>query len=110
MSSFFSFISLSTAATFEQIITCCSLGLCYYGVIAVLSIQLQRYENSTPFFWIHHKIDNDLSMTWFGKYYLRRRMIQAHEGLVPHVMQSNKTKSNLLAQVEMWICSSYRKT
>ena len=35
-----SFISASTAAAFEQILTCCSLELCYYTVLTMLSIAL----------------------------------------------------------------------
>ena len=36
----FSFIFVSTVAVFEHILTCCSLGLCYLTIIAVLSIAL----------------------------------------------------------------------
>lgn len=35
-----SFVSVSMAAASEYILTCCSLGLCYYAVIVVLSILL----------------------------------------------------------------------
>jgi len=38
-----SFVSASMAVTFEHILTCYSLGLCYYAVIAVLSLVLQHY-------------------------------------------------------------------
>ena len=36
-----SFISMSTTAMIEDILTCYSLGLCYSTVIATLSIVLQ---------------------------------------------------------------------
>ena len=36
-----SFISVPTAVAFEQILTCCSLGPCYFAVVTVLSIMLQ---------------------------------------------------------------------
>jgi len=35
-----SFVSVSMAAAFGLILTCCSLGLCHPAVIAVLSIAL----------------------------------------------------------------------
>ena len=35
-----SFVSVLVAVVFEHILTCCSLGLCYYAVIVVLSILL----------------------------------------------------------------------
>jgi len=35
-----SFVSASTAAVLELILTCCSLGLCYPAVIVVFSITL----------------------------------------------------------------------
>ena len=38
---FFSFVSVSMAAVFGHTLACCSLELCYYSVIAVLSIMLQ---------------------------------------------------------------------
>ena len=36
-----SFVSVPTAVAIEQVLTCCSLGLCCSAVIAVLSIALQ---------------------------------------------------------------------
>jgi len=36
-----SFVSVSMAASFEHYPACCSLGLCYYAVVAVLSVVLQ---------------------------------------------------------------------
>jgi len=36
----FSFVSVCMAAVFERILTCYSLGLCYFAIIAVLSIAL----------------------------------------------------------------------
>lgn len=38
------FVSVSTVASFEHILICCSLGLCYYTVITVLSVALQCYS------------------------------------------------------------------
>ena len=35
-----SFVSVPTAVAFEHILICCSEGLCYYAVTAVLSIVL----------------------------------------------------------------------
>lgn len=39
-----SLTSVSAAAMFEHILTCYSLGLCYYAVVDVLTIALQRYK------------------------------------------------------------------
>ena len=41
-----SFISVSMAVAFEQVLACCSLGPCYSAVIAVLSIMLQCYTGT----------------------------------------------------------------
>jgi len=38
-----SFVSASTAAALELILTCCSLRLCYPAVISVFSIMLRNY-------------------------------------------------------------------
>jgi len=39
-----SYISVPMAVAFEQVFACCSLGLCYSAVTAVLSIVLQVTE------------------------------------------------------------------
>ena len=40
-----SFVSVPTAVAFEQVLTCCSVGLCDFVVIAVLLITLQCYTS-----------------------------------------------------------------
>ena len=42
----FFFVSVPTAVVFEQVLTCCSPGLCYSAVTAVLSIALQHYTDT----------------------------------------------------------------
>jgi len=44
-----SFVSVSLAAAFEKILTCCSLGLLYYTSISVFSIALQCYKLSCSY-------------------------------------------------------------
>ena len=45
--SILSFISVPTAVAFEHVLLCCSLGLCYYAVIAMLPVVLQRGSSLT---------------------------------------------------------------
>ena len=44
-----SFVSVPTAAVYEHILTCCSLGLCNSALIAVLSIAYALAINYTQF-------------------------------------------------------------
>lgn len=44
-----SFVSVSAAAACKHILACCSLGLCYYTLIAVLSIAYALPINYTQF-------------------------------------------------------------
>ena len=42
-----SFVFVPAAVAFEQVLTCCSLGLCYSAAIAVLSIALQFLKTTS---------------------------------------------------------------